>query len=104
MSETNGRTAWFCEPCYLAAAGRDAGTPAEDFDRGPLRLVADGTTIIPGIMDGEHECESRWIGHRSHIGCGEEEREYHTDPCEGCGTNLPGMRHAVTLWTLAGSP
>lgn len=101
MSEPDtGRTVWVCEACFLSHVGRDAGTLGEDLDRPPLGLVGPNITVVAGILDVEHECESRWIGHRSVIGCGEEEREYETDSCEGCGSLEPGIRHALTLWSL----
>lgn len=97
-----GRTAWVCEACFLTHAGRDAGSLGEDFDRPPLGLVGPDTTVVAGLLASEHECEDRWIGHRSVIGCGEEERDYETSPCEGCGSLEAGSRHALTFWLLGG--
>lgn len=98
---STGRTAWVCEACYLTHSGRDAGVRGEDFDMTPLGLVGPDITVVAGILDAEHECEDRWIGHRPVIGCGEEERDYAEEPCEGCGSIEAGSRHALTFWTLA---
>lgn len=97
---SNGRTAWVCKACFATSSGRDAGALGVDFDLPPLGLVRPGTTVVAGILADEHECEDRWVGHRPVIGCGEEERDYETDPCDGCGSDAAGPRHALTLWSL----
>lgn len=95
-----GRTVWICEACFLTHEGRVAGILGDDFALPPLGLIGPDTTIVAGTLASEHECEDRWIGHRAVIGCGEEEHDYATDSCEGCGSSEAGRRYAVTLWSL----
>lgn len=105
MSKSHaGRTAWVCGACLRAQDGRATGIRDDGGDLPPLGLVGPNTTVVAGILDNEHQCEDRWIGHRAVIGCGEEERDYATDSCEGCGSSEAGPRHAVTLWSLDAAP
>jgi hypothetical protein len=94
-------TAWVCEDCYLTHHGYDAHELGHDFDPetdGPLSLLEAGTLVTDGMLARDHECEDRWIGHRSLIGCGEETRDFDTAPCDGCASRLAGTRHALTFW------
>jgi hypothetical protein len=101
MSLTYDFTGWLCTDCHLANAGYSAeeigqsGDPETD---GPLSLLEVGTILFAGIHDEEHECENRPISHVSHVGCGEEERDFDTTPCDGCASRLAGSRHAATFW------
>ena len=92
---------WVCEDCWLTHAGFDRHELGEhDSEFEPLGLIEDGTVLFAGITDDMHECESRWVGHRSRIGCGEEVRDFDTAPCDGCGSGLAGTRYGMTFWSV----
>lgn len=94
------KTLWICESCRDVVDGLGPRSTGDDFGGSPLSLVARGTTLARGIQDAEHQCEDRWIGHRSLVGCGEEEREWSAEPCGSCGDASAGARFAATAWTL----
>lgn len=100
MNPENAFTAWVCETCYVTHHGYDAHELGHEHDESPLGLIEVGTVITDGMLARDHECESRWIGHRSVLGCGEETRDFDEAQCEGCASRLAGTRHALTFWAL----
>jgi hypothetical protein len=93
-------TAWVCEDCYLAHAGYSPDETGHGSGETPLGLLETGTFVTDGMPPSDHDCEDRWVGHRSVIDCGEEIRDFDTSTCEGCGSRVAGARHALTFWLL----
>lgn len=93
-------TAWVCETCYLTHHGYTLDELGETPDETPMGLLEVGTVVTDGMLADDHECESRWVGHRSVLDCGEETRDFATETCEGCASRLAGTRHALTFWSV----
>lgn len=99
MKTETAFTAWVCETCHLTHHGYDAHELGNEPDEKPLGLLEAGTLVTDGMLTADHECEDRWLGHRSLIGCGEEVRDFDTSACDGCASVLAGTRHALTFWS-----
>jgi hypothetical protein len=115
-------TLWVCVDCYFAHHGvlEDHGAP---FDREPLGEIPADVETSAGLLLSEHECvELECPGHESlngaHMGesvycdgtcqeplpadeCGCDEITFTHSGCEGCGSQLGGTRHALTMWWSA---
>jgi len=51
--------------------------------------------VTCGLLEYHHMCE----GLKSDgYGCDCEKRDFSWSPCDGCGSNLGGDRHAFTIW------
>lgn len=98
LNPDNAFTAWVCVDCYLTHAGYSPDEIGHDFAEVPMGLVETGTVVTTGMLDRDHKCEDHNVGHRSDIGCGEEEIDFSTQVCDGCATTLAGTRHALTFW------
>lgn len=92
-------TAWVCETCHLVNAGYSLDELGEAPEEEPMGLIETGTVVSAGMLAADHECESRWIGHRSVLDCGEEVRDFDTATCEGCASTSAGTRYALTFWS-----
>lgn len=100
MNTDRAFTAWLCDDCMLTNAGYDMRELGVELDHTPLSRIPAMALVTDGMLAAEHQCESRWLGHQSLIGCGEELRDFDTSDCGGCGSHLAGVRHAVTVWTV----
>lgn len=94
MSVILGRIS-VCACCmYVHANGECC---AEDHDREPLSLIADGQSVTMGLSADEHSEHCRPIDREN--GCDCEQLGFSWQSCEGCGSPLGGDRHALTLWS-----
>lgn len=87
---------WVCVDCMLTHANGECG---EDPDREPLSAIPGGHAVTMGMLLEEHhsECPNRIAGLRE-WDCDCEHRAFSASSCEGCGSDLGGERHALTLW------
>jgi hypothetical protein len=68
---------------------------------GALSLIDEGDEITTGLIREEHaeDCPNfdgdTWLGEHDEP-C--ETRDFSWSSCDGCGSDLGGSRHALTLW------
>lgn len=100
MTDTIIGTIWVCVDCLLTHANGECG---ESPDREPLSLIGDGYSVTLGMLVEEHDdlCRVGYIGDSDTYECECDRREFSRSGCEGCGSNLDGERHALTLWERA---
>ena len=98
LNTENAYTVWVCEDCNLTHHGYPLDELGREYDVTPLHLFNADALVTAGMLSRDHDCENRWVGFRTMIGCGEELRDFDTRACDGCGSTLAGTRHALTVW------
>lgn len=89
----NLTTVWICTNCVMVLAngddtGRDPGDPE------PLHLLA-GQDVVCGVSEHESYCTGP-----GEMLCACDVIPFSSRLCDGCG-DLPGERHAATVWEVA---
>lgn len=87
-------TTWVCIDCVLMAANGEA---TESPDRVPLNLLA-GQDYALGITEDEHVTNFDHDSDCIRGFCDCEVITFSNRTCGGCGSQLAGERHAVTIW------
>jgi hypothetical protein len=92
-------TVWVCADCYLAHHGIDDETDATP-DCEPLSRIGDDVDVTAGMLSEEHadDCDPSADDYEE---CDCETQSFSWSQCEGCGSQLGGERHALTLWEYA---
>jgi hypothetical protein len=90
-------TIWVCVDCMFVHANGELPDPPPA-DR-PWNRIPDSQSVSMGMLYSEHEeeCPNRIAGEYVEE-CECEEITFAINPCDGCGSNLAGTRHAFTLW------
>jgi hypothetical protein len=100
---------WCCTDCImLLANGVDpADWPAEELAGWHARIdanLAGGTEVTIGMLASEHE-DSCPVKIQNDSGAVDEcdcaVNSFSWSPCDLCGSNLGGERHAITFWIPA---
>lgn len=88
---------WVCTDCIVLHANGEE--PADPTEYEPLSLIPEDADVTMGLLWEEHadDCANR-AAEELVEECSCETREFSHSRCDGCG-NLPGTRHALTLWT-----
>ena len=104
---------WLCEHCYIHLVNGDCTKPdtchvglhewevdATD-ENDPLHLFGD-MHVTPGMLSEEHHewCPNHTGAYEADCDC--ETHSFSWSACDGCGSNLGGVRHAVTGWIKEG--
>lgn len=92
---------WICRDCLILLANGDTDPELSEAETADyLARVDHGTgdaEITLGMLTSEHACAED-TGERAEE-CDCEDREFSWSPCDLCGSNLGGSRHAATFWT-----
>lgn len=97
---SNAHLAWVCDDCISHAANGERGDCHDDMEgtHEPLALLeVDGQHVTFGMFPIHHadDCPARYG--EVDVECDCEVTTFSHDRCDGCG-ELPGDRHAVTVW------
>lgn len=97
----NHATVWVCLDCIMHHVNGECGNchTDEGHDREPLALVR-GNQPAKGMYSEEHseDCLVRSNPTTVCYDCDCETNPFSWFSCEGCGSNLGGERHAMTIW------
>lgn len=100
MSDEYTCSGWACTDCTILLANGEA--PA-DMSEDQVTAREDqidarnaGYTITLGMLREEHSCD----GTSDECDC--EVTSFSWSPCDVCGSNLGGERHAVSFWKITG--
>lgn len=90
-------TVWVCRDCMLHHANGECGNchADEGHDRVPMSLC-NPWEVAMGMLGKEHPCTEWEHGVTDECDC--ETQNFSWSSCDGCGSNLGGERHAMTLW------
>lgn len=90
-------TIWVCVDCIAHHANGECGSCYDDHghDEEPLGLLVSASTAMGMAQEG-HACGRQDDTHFGECDC--ETRTYNISRCEGCGSWLHGVRHAMTIW------
>jgi hypothetical protein len=88
---------WACTDCIMIIANGD-GSGIEDLAGHESRMAGQAAKVPAGwdlVPGGEH-ADSCTEAVRDAAGCDCESDSFSMSPCDTCGSNLGGARHAVT--------
>lgn len=94
---TNAYLGWVCGNCIGHLANGECGDCPHEGLRDPLSHFEYGQRVTPGMFPIHHadDCPAHYG--EVDVECECEVTEFSHDRCDGCG-DLPGERHAVTVW------
>lgn len=106
MSDTYTCSGWCCTDCLILLANGEAPADLTESEvtawQEQIDLRNHGYNLTLGMLREEHSCTNANGQTAGDLGgeCDCEVNSFSWSPCDVCGSNLGGERHAVSFWKV----